>query len=228
MKPHRAQVGWALWASALAFSCAGPTLVGRAQDRNPLLKPPDQVSEGIAIPTKDAQIIANAGQAVDTADPAHPNTSGYASTGAQYFHPTFHQSAIFQARSVSHLIFLVELSNRWSELTHAENYEVSLIDEQGHVFRPAEMRGEPAKRIFSSMVLGRSDVVHMVVLGTSAGTQVYTHGEDQNTDMKTMLGARTIIEFLADQPILTPQTRELKLRLKHRNRALEFIWDFRQ
>jgi hypothetical protein len=203
-----------------AGGCAGPRLVGRTQDTNPLLKQ-DHVSEGIAIPFKDSQIIANAGQAVDPA-----GRPGYASTGAQYYHPTFHQSAIFEAQSTDHLVFVVELANRWVELTHAENYEIELVDDQGHHYHPVAIEGRPARIIRQTMNLGRSDVVHMVVNGPG-GTQVFTHAEEANSgDVKAMLAARASIAFHSPG-LLSPQTRRLTLLLHHPNRQLEFTWEFR-
>src|SRR5262249_43897094 len=154
-------------------------------------------------------------------DPA--GAPGYAASGVGFTHPTFYQSAIFQAQSTRHLTFLVELANRWPELTHAENYDVTLVDDKGHVFRPAGSHGTSAHALFSSMNLGRTDVVHMVVT-TQTGTHTYTHGEESTNDMKTMMGARTILEFQGPDPILTPETHQLKLSLKHKSRRIEFIW----
>jgi hypothetical protein len=210
---------------ALGAGCAGPTLVGRAADRNPLLKP-DFVSEGVAIPIKDPQIIANAGQAVDPASHAQPSRD-YASTGAQWYHPTFHQSAIFEARSPNDLVFLIELCNRWPELTHVENYDVTLSDEKGHVFRPSGVRGTPAHVIMASMLLGRSDVVHMTVKTVSGQTISYSHGEDASGDTRNMLAARSLVEF-EGRPVITPETKRLRLRLKSAHRSLEFVWEFNQ
>src|SRR5262249_52037833 len=112
----------------LASGCAGPALIGRAQARNPLFKPPDQVSADIAIPTSARQLIGSAGGGVDPA-----GAPGYAASGVGFTHPPFYQSAIFQAQSTRHLTFLIELANRWPELTHAENYDVTLVDDKGHV-----------------------------------------------------------------------------------------------
>jgi hypothetical protein len=206
--------------------CAGPTLVGHAVDQNPLLKP-DHTSEGIAIQTKDAQIIANSGAAVEPASRPGGPPSGYASTGAGYFHPAFHQSAIFQANSASDLVFLLELSNRWPELTHAENYDCILSDDKGRQFRAAEVHSTAAHVVFQTMALGRTDVVHMVAKTVTGNIYVSSHNEESTTDVsKNMMAARSLLEFRGDQ-ILTPQTRKLKLSLRNKNRDIEFIWEFK-
>jgi hypothetical protein len=209
---------------ALLVGCA-PTLVGRAHDQNPLGKP-DHVSEGIAIATKDAQIIANAGAAVDPASHSRPNTSGYASTGAQYYHPTFYQSAIFEVKGTEELVFLVELANRWPELTHAENYDIRLENDRGQVFHPADIRGQRAHVVLASMTLGRSDVVHMTVRTLGGQWMSFHHAEPESgADGRTMLAARSLVEFRAPG-LLTKDTRRLTLHLSAKGRSLEFVWEF--
>jgi hypothetical protein len=209
----------------LCMGCS-TTLTGRAEDQNPLLKP-DHISEGIAIPTKDAQIIANAGESVG--DPGNENRGRYSASGASYTHPTFHQTAYFQAPSSGQVVFIVELQNRWRELTHAENYEVTLVDDLGRKFLPAEVRSTTSRIVFAGMILARTDVVHMVVLSSSApgGAFVFSHNEGDQGDTKAMMGARSLIEFRGDN-IVTPGTKRLLLRLTNRNRSLEFVWDFKK
>jgi hypothetical protein len=208
------------------FAGCSTTLIGRAQDQNPLTKP-DHISEGIAIPTKDAQIIANAGESVG--DPGNENRGKYSASGASYTHPTFHQTAYFQAPNPNQVVFIIELQNRWRELTHAENYEVTLVDDLGRKFLPAEVRSTNSHVVFAGMVLARTDVVHMVVFSSSApgGAYVFTHNEGDQGDSGAMMGARSLVEFRGDN-IVTPSTKRLVLRLQNRNRSLEFVWDFQK
>jgi hypothetical protein len=216
------RLGWLVL--VLGCGCV-TTLRGRALDDNPLTKE-DHVSEGIAIETRDAQVIAGSGPTVQIANPQHPARSSYASTGSSYYHPAFYQSAIFEAKSPSHLIFQVELANRWSELTHADSYDISLEDDQGHVFRPADVSGTHDHVIIAQMTVGRTDVVHMVVT-TGSGTHIYRHTESSSDpDSQNIRAARSTLEF-EGEPMLTASTRRLKLRLHNRNRSLEFVWDFR-
>src|SRR5262249_13962750 len=135
----------------------------------------DRASEGIAIAVKDAQIIASAGQVVDPAShEGAPNT--YAAKGAQYYHPRFHHSAIFLAKTGSSLLFLVALSSRWAELTQAQNFDITLSDDRGREFRPARVVSTRPRVILTSMVLSRSDVPYMV-LRTPQGQMAFTHPE---------------------------------------------------
>ena len=212
----------------IAGGCS-TTLVGRAEDQNPFTKS-DHISEGIDIPVKDAQIISNAGESVG--DPGKENRGKYAASGASYTHPTFHQTAYFQAPNPNQIIFLVELQNRWNELTHAESYEVTLIDDQGHKFLPADIKHTPPRVVWAGMTLGRTDVVHMTVIDAAApgGAYQFSHGEGTTgdpTDNSTMRAARSLIEFRGPN-IVTPTTRKLTLRMYNRNRSLEFVWDFKK
>jgi hypothetical protein len=205
------------------------TLVGKAQDENPFYKP-DHIGEGIDIPTKDAQIISNAGESVG--DPGKENRGRYAASGASYTHPTFHQTCYFQAPNPNQIIFLVELQNRWRELTHAESYEVSMTDDRGRKFLPADVKSTSSHVVWAGMVLGRTDVIHMTVLSSSfnGGYRNFSHGEGTTgdpTDNTTMLAARSLIEFRGPN-IVTPTTKRIVLQLRNRNRSLEFVWDFKK
>jgi hypothetical protein len=202
-------------------------LSGRAADQNPLLKD-DHVSEGISIPFKDAEIIANAGEPVG--DPKvrgySGSSSGYgpANGTAAYFHPTFHLSAIFQAQSAHRLKFVVELASKWTELVHADDYEITLTDDRGHVFRPTEVQNGRAHAVFSAMMVSRSDVVGMTV-NTPGGTYVITHPEDGSLDVKQMFAAKSMLWFEGDG-LLTDSTQSLTLHLRNSKRKVDFIWQF--
>ena len=218
-----------LFMVALGLSACSTTLIGRADDQNPFTKP-DHISEGVIIPVKDVQIISNAGESVG--DPGKENKGKYAASGASYTHPTFHQTAYFQAPNPNQIIFLVELQNRWRELTHAESYEVTLIDDQGRKFLPADVKSTASRVVWAGMTLGRTDVVHMTVFDSSApgGAYQFSHGESttgDTSDNSTMLAARSLIDFRGAN-IVTPTTKKLTLRLHNRNRSLEFVWDFKK
>lgn len=208
-----------LFSVALAFGLVGcaANLKGHADMEHPLAAAEREdsgsvVSDGIAIPTKDPEVIAFEGTHA-------PRTQG----GALRYNPTFYQTAVFEMVTPDRVDFMVELQHRNADYADPREYQVWLEDDAGHRVSPVHIEGTPLRAEKVTMNLGR---VGIPVMQVRAPGMTYVMRVSEDSDRSMMIQRRRSLLTFEGRGLIRPETKRLSLVLRNDHRTLRFTWNF--
>jgi hypothetical protein len=205
----------AMMGVAAAGAACSKTFHGAVAQPNPLISPTETLrdSEEIVIVTGDMELNV----------PREDESAGSASLMRMKRYP-LQNVASFTVVSRDRLRFHVQLEHKWQDWANPSTWEVYLIDDQGHRWKPESTEHARTKHLVTMW-----DQEVRTVQRNGMGNIVAIN--DDGYKRRVPLGSLSVFRGKADfvfyeRDIFTPDVRWVKLVVRRDGVGFEFRWDF--
>ncbi len=197
---------------ALFFAGCARTFQGSVNQPNPLVDPREvsRASEEVVITTGDMEL--------------RQEVSKSATGLAQSERVALTNKAQFTLVSKDRLRFHVQVEHKWPEYTDLTDWEVELLDDRGHRYRPSSVEG-----VKKSHVVSTWDYETRTVTRDRYGdiTSVANDGHENRQSLGSLVlyrGRADLVFYGAD--IMSRDIKSLTLKLSRATTKFEFTWRF--
>jgi len=208
-------LGRRLILAALCVAGCSRTFHGTAVQPNPVAHPTETLrnSEKIRIITGDMEL--------EEPDPAEPTQRA---TPVHNHHYPLINEASFTMVSRDRLRFHVQIDHKWQEWADLKTWDVTLQDDQGHVWVP-----ESVEHARTKIITRMWDREQRTAIRNQYGDIV--HLNDDGWKSRQTLGTLSVFRGNADfvfyqRDMFGSKVRWLKLTVKRSGEAFEFLWRF--